>query len=54
MNAFERALKAANDQSMKEAAEGLHDLYQALQDAGFDKAEAMLLMTSLMRNGKEK
>lgn len=54
MNAFERALKAANDQSVKEAAEGLFDLYRALQEAGFDRAEAMLLMTALMRNGKEK
>lgn len=52
MNAFERALKAANDQSVKEAAKGLFDLYRALQEAGFNKAEAMLLMTSMIRNGK--
>jgi hypothetical protein len=34
------ALNAANDQSLKEAAKGLYDLYRALQDAGFDKTEA--------------
>ena len=50
MNAFEMALNAANDQSLKEAAKGLYDLYRALQGAGFDKAEAMILMTSLIKN----
>ena len=53
MNAFEMALKAANDQSVKEAAQGLYDLYRALQDAGFDKAEAMMLMMSMLQNGKK-
>ena len=54
MNAFEMALKTANDQSLKEAAAGLFSIYRALQDAGFDKSEALTLMTSLIPNNTKK
>lgn len=54
MNAFEAAIKAANDQSVKEAAEGMYSIYRALMEAGFDKSEALTLMTSLMQNNTRK
>lgn len=54
MNAFEMAIKAANDQSVKEAAEGMYSIYCALQEAGFDKSEALTLMISLMRTNTRK
>lgn len=51
---FEKAIAESNAEALKQAAEGMYQIFTALQKAGFDKQEAMTVMIAMTQNGKTK
>ncbi len=52
-NTFAKALEESDMREVKKAAEGMYQLFQALVKAGFEKQDALTILTTMMQNGKE-
>ena len=51
-NLFSKALEESNARQLKESADGMFQLYRLLQEAGFDKQEAMTILLGMMPKKK--
>ena len=50
---FSKALEESNARQLKECADGKFQLYRVLQEAGFDKQEAMTILLGMMPKKKD-
>ena len=50
---FSKALEESNAKQLKESADCMFQLYRLLQEAGFDKQEAMTILLGMMPKKKE-